>query len=216
MKCPKCGRESNEFQTVCTFCGNPISNDFKMCYSCGKVLKIDDEICPRCGKNQYKIDKEPQNFTSRYVAKVPLSFLPCLMTLIYIGFLLIYQLFMFIDQFENKVGTKEILSLFSHPSIILLLLALTLSLITFFVRILINTTDNPSRLEKRIVQLKVLYLANMLVYLAFFITTYWPGMLFLTDQSRFYVVSIIFGVINIILFIISLPFFYIKSRVRTR
>lgn len=210
MICPKCGKENDNFQTVCLYCGEPLTPGFIMCPECGKVLREGDAICPRCRAKIYKSNesfeerRKNSTRTPMFVAKVPLSLIISIL-------LLIPAIFFLVVYIITMVNGRGFIT-----TIIGVGLGTAVALLTFIYRLFVNTIKNVDKLENRVSAVKALIVADVvqsvLVFIFAILPVYLksggPGIVDITIVS-------VYGVC-FILSVIMLPFFLSGARVRSR
>ena len=225
MICPKCGANNDDLQTVCFSCGEPLTPGFLMCPVCGKVLKEGQKVCPRCNSvvdekiimNNKKEEKVA--FTPKYVVKAPLSLPSILSIMVFMGYSLVYNIIMIsirIGTDYSEYSTAKIIGLFFSTEIrpLVLLMLFIISIITFIKRVSINRLTTIEELNKRLVTLKCLLLADVVAFFTYFMVSYWPYMF--NNMSNLHLTGGILGLLALIVSLLSLPLFYKKARVRTR
>lgn len=209
MICPHCGTENDNLQTLCISCGEPLEYEFTSCPVCGKILKSNADTCPRCHsklfeKEERLFPRRHQPATSKFIAKVPLTFLINLILLVIITPAFIYYTF---------VNRSHVLRVLYNEIGVFTCVVLTLS--TLIYRITINSTQDVDKLERRITILKSLTCVSIVSNLYVFIFVMIP---FYFNNPSSLVVSSYFGayIAIIALSLILLPLAIVKGRVRTR
>lgn len=209
MNCPRCGKENDIFETICTSCGEPLTPGFISCPVCGKIVRETDEVCPRCHSKIYEVEKvnnrKAQLMTHRFVLRSPMS-LPfnLLLTLAVASFLILY-----IVIFQGS----GLLLVFN---VIGLALALVISLTSLLIRLFANNTKDANKLEKRASLIKsasaVAYISNLYVFLFVIFPRY---LAFSGDHTLF---NIYLAVYIVVLFLSTIFIFFIfsKTKIRTR